>query len=515
MALNQGSACARGLTGCVSGKLDARREALLHKAALTRLSKPLANVRPSCDAFCALAALALALALRGDLAAAASPDVVFERAAESVVVIERLDRSGQRTSLGSGVVTGPRQVATSCHVLQGPASIHVRAGDKGAEATVSEPDPERDLCLLATPDLLVRPVRIVDVNALKVGQRVYAIGTPKGLERTLSEGLISSLRPRARSFVIQTSAAMSPGSSGGGLFDDEGRLVGISSFQYARGQNLNFAVPASWIEEIPRRARARWTRTAPAASVAHPLGARALALMDMADFDGALRVARDWVVTAPADALPRHMLGRALAGLHRSDEAGDAYRSALRIRPDLVHAWLDLGALYAQHDEHRQALEAFVSARERDARSVAAWIGSGRVLSALGRHDEAVEALQQAVVLDPTDPSGWDALAAAHVAQDRLDLAAAACRKALKLHPESPELWYRFGLVHAERADRIQAIQAQQEALRLKPGFLPALYELGELYVDQGEREKSREVYERLRQLDRNLAQTFREQVMH
>jgi tetratricopeptide (TPR) repeat protein len=458
--------------------------------------------------------LTVLLALGSANACAASAEVVFARAAESIVVIERLDLEGHRKGFGSGVVTAPGQVATSCHILNGAAAVQVRTAEGRLDARLTYPDPERDLCLLSVPDLAARAVQVAHVSTLKVGQRVYAIGTPKGLERTLSEGLVSSLRPRARSFVIQTSAAMSPGSSGGGLFDEEGRLVGIATYQYAHGQNLNFAVPASWIAEIPERARARWARGTPETSIDHPLGARALAQMDVGHYDAALSAAREWVVADPADELPRHMLGRALAGLGRAEEAADAYRSALRIRNDLVPALLDLGGVLWSQGAHIQALDAFDRARELDPQSVNALVGAGRTLSALGRHPEAVQALHQAIELDAEDAAGWDALVAAYVAEDRLDLAAATCRKALKLHPQSPELWHRFGLVHAERADRMQAIQAQQEALRLKPGFLPALYELGELYLDQGEREKSQEVYQRLRRLDRNVADNFRDRVL-
>jgi S1-C subfamily serine protease len=485
-----------------------RRRALL--SALLSPGEFMSHMTRPLSGFAALAGLAVHSLGVG----AASPEVVFERAGDSVVVIERIDGTGQRKGFASGVVTGEGEVATSCHVLTGASRVRVRAGDARIDAKLTYPDPERDLCLLLAPGLEVPPVPIANVEGLKVGQRVYAIGTPKGLERTLSEGLISSLRPRARSFVIQTSAPMSPGSSGGGLFDEEGRLIGVATYQYARGQNLNFAVPASWIEEVPERARARWSRGAPAETISHPLGARALALIDVGDHDGALQAGREWVLSAPTDPLPRHMLGRALSGLGRTDEAVDAYESALRIRPDLLEGWLDLGSALAQQDAPVQALEAYLNARTRNPQSARAWIGSGRVLSALGRHAEAVEALQQAIQLNADDPAAWDALAAVHVTEDRLDAAVAVCRKGLKLHPESPELWYRFGLVHAERADRMQAIQAQQEALRLKPGFLPALYELGELYLDQGERVKSQEVYQRLRKLDRDMAQTFRDQVL-
>jgi tetratricopeptide (TPR) repeat protein len=460
---------------------------------------------------CGLAGLVLALGVAPPAALAAPAEVVFERASGSVVVVERLDQNGQRKGYGSGVVTGYGELATSCHLLNGAARLRVRSDHARIEASLAYPDPERDLCLLSAPGLSASPVPIADADLLKVGQRVYAIGTPKGLERTLSEGLVSSLRPRSRSFLIQTTAPMSPGSSGGGLFDEEGRLIGIATHQYTRGQNLNFAVPASWIGEIRSRARTRWLRSTPEGAVAHPAGAQTLALMDVGQHEGALQAAREWVRSAPTDALPRYMLGRAAAGLGRGDEAVDAFRSALRLRPDLLQAWLDLGATLARFGEPQRALDAYLEVRSRDPQAAPAWIGSGRALSALGRHEEAVQALQEAILLDAGDAAAWDALGAAHVAADRLDLAAAVCRKGLKLHPESAQLWYRFGLVHAERADRIQAIQAQQEALRLEPGFLPALYELGELYFDQGDWSKSEEVYKRLRKLDRSLAENLRE----
>jgi len=92
-------------------------------------------------------------------------------------------------------------------------------------------------------DLRAPPVVLGTAKKLKVGQRVYAIGAPEDLELTLSEGLISSLRPHEGSEYIQTSAAISLGSSGGGLFDDQGQLIGITTFYHAEGQNLNFALP--------------------------------------------------------------------------------------------------------------------------------------------------------------------------------------------------------------------------------------------------------------------------------
>ena len=181
-----------------------------------------------------LPALLLPIAFSASLpAAGALPEEVFERAAPSVVVVERLDAAGKRNGFASGVVVGPGRVMTSCHAVTSTAAVQVRVRGTRLPTRLEYADVERDLCQLEVDELNRKAVRIVAATQLKVGQRVYAIGTPKGLELTLSEGLISSLRPRARSFVIQTSAPMSHGSSGGGLFDDEGRLVGIAAFQYA------------------------------------------------------------------------------------------------------------------------------------------------------------------------------------------------------------------------------------------------------------------------------------------
>ena len=84
---------------------------------------------------------------------------------------------------------------------------------------------------------------------LKVGDPVYAVGAPQGLELSLSDGIVAQLRGEP-SPLIQTTAAISAGSSGGGLFDKEGLLVGLTTFYLEGGQSLNFAMPVEWICEV-------------------------------------------------------------------------------------------------------------------------------------------------------------------------------------------------------------------------------------------------------------------------
>ena len=186
-------------------------------------------------------------------AAPLGPERVYEMAAPSVAVIESLDGDGRPFARGSGVVIGPQKVLTNCHVIQRAVTVRVRMGSAEYSANSGVSDNYLDLCALLVPSLEAPEVKRASVKDVRVGQTVYAIGAPQGLDRTLSQGLVSALRDTNEGTVIQTSAAISPGSSGGGLFDAEGRLVGITTFQTKLGQNLNFALPADWIDIIQTR----------------------------------------------------------------------------------------------------------------------------------------------------------------------------------------------------------------------------------------------------------------------
>ena len=193
---------------------------------------------------------------------------VFRQAAPSVVVVLALGRDGATTGQGSGVVVGRTEVVTNCHVVEDAAGIAVRqASDHTGETTwrmeasVLARNDERDLCLLHVDQLSDPPApstaRLGSAKTLSVGEEVYAIGAPRGLELSLSRGIVSQLRGvmgKRRDPLIQTDAAISPGSSGGGLFNANGELVGITTFK-RRGENLNFALPADWVRELRERGR--------------------------------------------------------------------------------------------------------------------------------------------------------------------------------------------------------------------------------------------------------------------
>jgi serine protease Do len=126
----------------------------------------------------------------------------------------------------------------------------VHQGENTWKAQVAYLDGEHDLCGLHISGLNAKPVSLRLSSTLSVGDRLYALGAPEGLELSLSEGLVSGLRKFEGVTLIQTTAPISHGSSGGGLFDDEGRLVGITTFVVKDGQNLNFALPSERVANL-------------------------------------------------------------------------------------------------------------------------------------------------------------------------------------------------------------------------------------------------------------------------
>jgi serine protease Do len=182
---------------------------------------------------------------------------VYARVSGSVWRVRTYDADNLPLAQGSAVVVAPGLAVTNCHVLAKARRVSLQREREAFDATLELWDVKRDLCRLKAPSLKGTPVALGDSNKVAVGQNAFAIGNPKGLELTMSAGLVSSLRRNAQGqlVLIQTSAAISGGSSGGGLFDDQGRLIGLTTIGSVTGdaQNLNFAIPSSWVSELPQR----------------------------------------------------------------------------------------------------------------------------------------------------------------------------------------------------------------------------------------------------------------------
>ena len=169
---------------------------------------------------------------------------VFAGSRASVWVLRAMTPQGV-ASQGSAVAVTPRHLLTTCHVVAGTNSAEITQGSARRPVSVVLRDQASDRCVLEVGEPVLRPIRAVrPFRQVEVGERVYTVGAPAGLELTLGDGLVSSLHPSPRLPIIQTSAPMSPGSSGGALLDARGNLIGIVAFQVRNGQSLGFALAA-------------------------------------------------------------------------------------------------------------------------------------------------------------------------------------------------------------------------------------------------------------------------------
>lgn len=187
---------------------------------------------------------------------------IAREALRSVVLILAYDQNGKLASQGSGfLVSADGEIATNYHVIEGAGSATIKFSDGASyeiEKVVST-DPSKDLALLKikTTGREFPFLRLADSSRVEVGQEVIAIGSPLALEGTVSTGIISAIRNAndlslglTEATVFQTTAPVSPGSSGGALLNLEGGAIGIPSFGYVRGQNLNFAIPSNEIAAL-------------------------------------------------------------------------------------------------------------------------------------------------------------------------------------------------------------------------------------------------------------------------
>lgn len=192
--------------------------------------------------------------LRGQVLA----DLVDD-AGKSIVLILVYDEWGILSGQGSGLfIDYEGRIITNAHVVRQAHSVCITSlAGESKVVQVLHKDERRDLALLRVPFTHTTPIRIAQQRHFRAGQRVIAIGNPLGLERTVSDGIISGIRRTESGVeVLQTTAAIAPGSSGGALLDENGGLIGITSATYRMGQNINFAVSLNeivgFLEEYER-----------------------------------------------------------------------------------------------------------------------------------------------------------------------------------------------------------------------------------------------------------------------
>ncbi|WP_049752351.1 bifunctional trypsin-like peptidase domain-containing/SEL1-like repeat protein [Pelodictyon luteolum] len=287
------------------------------------------------------------------LAAESKAAEVFQRVSKSVVVVHARNDSGDVLVMGSGVVLPGGTVATCHHVVSDARKITVDYAGGEYPAVVRYSDIERDICSLTVQGLKAPAVSMGSMAALAVGERVYAVGTPQGYPLTLSEGIISGFREVRGHRYMQTTAPISSGSSGGGLFDEEGLLVGMTTFFLKDAQQMNFAAPVEWLAALPegRAGRVENKRKD------EIRGIRARAELGDADAQytlGACYSEGDGVRKDPAEAVRWYRLAARQGNADARNSLGWAYREGNGVKRDYDRALLLFRMAAEQNEQYAQ-----------------------------------------------------------------------------------------------------------------------------------------------------------------
>ena len=211
----------------------------------------------------------------GDSTDTTLANAVAQKALPSVVSINVTTSDGE--GVGSGVVLDTDgNILTNYHVIEGAQSISVSTGDASYDATVVGSDESSDLAVIKIDagDAALTPIEVGDSSTLQVGDWVMSLGSPFGLEQSVSTGIVSSLYRSTMlqntsgntiyTNLIQTDATINPGNSGGALVDDEGKLVGINSLieSYSGSSSgVGFAIPGNYAVEVAQKLIAGQTVT--------------------------------------------------------------------------------------------------------------------------------------------------------------------------------------------------------------------------------------------------------------
>ena len=184
---------------------------------------------------------------------AQTPQQIAQKAFRSTVLLVMEDTNGQPLSLGSGFFVKDDQIATNLHVVEGAARGYAKLVGQETKFNIegyTAIDERRDLIILKVAAFGTQAISLGNSDFAQVGETVYAVGNPRGLEGTFSHGIISSIRPVGIDKLIQMTAPLSPGSSGGPVLNRRGEVIGVSVLTIRAGQNLNFAIPSNYLKTL-------------------------------------------------------------------------------------------------------------------------------------------------------------------------------------------------------------------------------------------------------------------------
>lgn len=451
------------------------------------------------------------------VAHAGEAERVFNQVRGFMVIVTILDERNEIEGEGSGIVVGDGKIITNCHVVREAESIRVTWADQTFPATLELEDAERDLCRLQVKNFNAKPIKLRSVDDVAPGEAVFAIGNPLGLGLSVSSGIVSAVKEYQGQRLVFSSTPIAPGSSGGGLFDSEGRLVAITSAILSHGQNFNLSVPSEGVAELVRRGKTpkvepdpgpdpdwfgqaeafrssgqwtkladwarQWGSTYPTASLAD--GYLGLALYNMGQLDRAQQVLLN-ATRDPGNALARAYLAMTLYELGEKQQANQLLEQAMQLDPHAGFYWQVRADWQMKAGEHAAMLESTRQIVRREPWNDRGWALQGGALQGLGRFQEAALAYRTSLRLNPGDEGVTSGLAMVLSASGANADTRRVLAGASKEQAYDAISWFNLGLDEEKKKNIAEAERAYRKAVELNPKAENAWHRLGIVLMASG-----------------------------
>ena len=441
---------------------------------------------------------------------------IVKKVKPSVVMVFTYDSKGKILGQGSGFFISKKgDIITNRHVLQGTnrAEIKVAQGEVFPITYIIAEDIQGDLvrAKVNIPEKLVYPL-IISSSIPEIGERVIVIGNPLGLEKTVTEGIVSAVR-KIPGFgkIIQISAPISPGSSGSPVVNMKGEVIGIATLQMVKGQNLNFAIPSKRVEKLKSgnvKTFAEWREGLGKEWLKSPEGLfyTGLSFLWAKDYEKALSYFEKAVEKNPKNADVWFNIGYCDAVLRQYTEAIGAYKQAIRIKPNDVDAHYNLGMIYDHLGRYTEAIEEFKKAIRIKPDYADAHYNLGLVYGQLGRYPEAIEEYKEVIRIKPDYVDAHCDLGMIYGFLGRHTEAIEEFKEAIRIKPDYADAHYGLGLVYGQLGRYPEAIEEYKEVIRIKPDGVNAHYNLGETYLMLGNTGAALDEYKILKNIDKESA---------
>ncbi len=457
------------------------------------------------------------LAMTGHLMAEVNFTELVKKIRPAVVTVIVYDANHRATGIGSGFfVDKYGHLITNYHVIDGKYAAEARTADGESYPIILVVADNKavDLVkvLVEIPREKVKWIKISG-DLPSIAEQIMVVGSPMGLEQTVSEGIISSIReiPTVGEF-FQMSAPISPGSSGGPVINLNGEVVGVTTFQFVRGQNLNFAIAGKSLLKLkPARLGmtiSMWTFTKSSQQprLAEELCRQGYSFSINGDDQKALELFKEAIEQNPKNVTAWNGLGSCQIGLNRPDAAIEAYKQAIKINPNDETTHYVLGNFYLKLGRYQEAIESYQQVIRINPDFEPAYFKLGLIFAQLGRLNEGKNAFETVIRLNPDSAPAYFNVAIAYTRLGRYQDAIKAHQEVLRINPEFAPAHYNLGVLYGKLGESNTEINAYKEAIRIDPDFAPAHFNLGYVLFQKGNKAAALDEYKILKGLDREAA---------